>query len=465
MRDDTVKNAVEYAREHEADFYDDLFAILRLESIGTDPAYNEATRATALMLESYLERIGFDSVRLIETVGQPLVYGELTAAGDDAPTVLIYGHYDVQPADPLELWDTPPFDPTIVGDYLYARGASDDKGQVMIVLRAIEAVLKSGGKVPVNVKVLLEGEEEGGGAGIDDFLASEPDFLSADIALVADSTMASRDIPALIYGLRGITYLFVDVNGPGRDLHSGSFGGAVNNPINALAHIITRLKSEDGRILIPSFYDQVRAISEKERRILNSSSVSEEAILLESGAPALWGEPGYSVVERTSIRPTLDVNGIVGGFIGEGQKTVLPASAHAKISMRLVPDQDPFEVFRMAESYIMGIAPESVTVKVTLAHTGEACTVLPDIPAICAASAALERVFGSKPELRKEGGSIPVVATLQKRLGIDAVLMGFGQSDDNIHSPNERFYIPNFIRGIESVVEFLVRLPGAQRGC
>jgi acetylornithine deacetylase/succinyl-diaminopimelate desuccinylase-like protein len=400
---------------------------------------------------------GLENVEIIPTPHHPLVYADWLHAGD-APTVLIYGHYDVQPAEPLELWESPPFEPTVRDDYLYARGSSDDKGQVYIHVKAVEAILKCYGRLPVNVKFIVEGEEEIGGESLSHFIPQNKAKLAADVALVSDTAMVSAQQPAIVYGLRGLCYAFIDITGPKRDLHSGSFGGGINNPLNVLAHIIAKLKDEDGRILIPGFYDAVRPLTDQERDILAQFPLDEAAWLAETGAPEPWGEPEFTLVERLGARPTLDVHGIIGGYTGAGAKTVLPSKVHAKVSMRLVPDQDPEEIGRLLKAYIAELAPPSVTVEVTVGHGAPASITDFNIPAMQAAAQAYATAFGQEPVFMREGGSIPVVSAFQGDLGVETVLMGFGLPSDQIHAPNERFYLPNFYRGIETSIHFLQNL-------
>jgi acetylornithine deacetylase/succinyl-diaminopimelate desuccinylase-like protein len=453
--------ALAYSRQAQASSLSELMAFLRIPSVGTQPERAADTAAAADWLVAAMVAAGLEHCRTIPTPRHPLVYGDWLHAGPDAPTVLIYGHYDVQPADPLELWQSPPFAPEVRDNYLYARGAADDKGQFFIHLKAIEALLRGVGRLPVNVKVIAEGEEESGGASLAAFIPENGDLLAADVALISDTAILSPDQPALVYGLRGMCYLFVDVTGPAHDLHSGSYGGGINNPINALAWIISKLKDEQGHVQIPGFYDAVQPLTERERQLLAQFPLVEVDWLATSGAPQSWGEPEYNLVERLGARPTLDVNGIIGGYTGEGAKTVLPAHVHAKISMRLVPDQQPLAIFRLFSDYVRAIAPPSVTVNVTYGHGSPPAITNLDHPAMAAAAIAYERVFGRAPVYMREGGTIPVVANLQDNLGLESVLMGFALPDDRVHSPNERFYLPNFYRGIETAIHFLTLYGGA----
>ncbi len=444
-----------FAQENRDRHLAELKSFLRIPSVSTQPEHKSDTMAAARWLTEAMRQAGLENVRLIETPKHPLVYADWLHAGDSAPTVLIYGHYDVQPAEPFDLWESPPFDPEVRDGFLYARGASDDKGQIYIHVKAVEAYLQGNGRLPVNVKFIVEGEEEMGGASLAAFIPENKELLAADVALVSDTAILSPDQPAIVYGLRGMCYILMDVTGPGRDLHSGSFGGGINNPLNALGHIIAKLKDEKGHILIPGFYDRVRPLSTEEREILAKFPLDEEAWLTEAGAPEAWGEPDFTLVERLGARPTLDVHGIIGGYTGPGGKTVLPASVHAKISMRLVPNQDPTEIHRLFVDYVQSIAPPSVTVTIHGGHGAPASITDYNIPAMQAARSAYEETFGREPVLMREGGSIPVVGQFQSHLGLETVLMGFGLPGDRIHSPNERFLLANFYRGIETSIRFL----------
>jgi acetylornithine deacetylase/succinyl-diaminopimelate desuccinylase-like protein len=383
------------------------------------------------------------------------VYADWLHAGDEAPTVLIYGHFDVQPPDPLEEWQTAPFEPEIRQGYIFARGAADDKGQLYIHIKAVEAYLQTHGELPVNVKFILEGEEEIGGVNLHRYVQEHAEQLTADVALVSDTSIPAPEQPAIVYGLRGMCYLFVDIQGPAHDLHSGTYGGAIDNPLNVMAHVIAALKSGEGHVQIPGFYDDVRELSAEEREILNQYPQTEEGLLAETGAPAVWGEPEYTLTERMGARPTLDVHGIVGGYMGAGGKTVLPAKAHAKISMRLVPDQDPDQIEAAFRAYVQELVPETCTVTVTGGHNAPATIADYTIPAMQAARRAYGAVFEKEPVLIRGGGSIPVVGDFQSYLGLETVLMGFGLPGDRIHSPNERFLVRNFERGIETAIHFL----------
>jgi acetylornithine deacetylase/succinyl-diaminopimelate desuccinylase-like protein len=388
-------------------------------------------------------------VAIHDTPRHPLVYGEWLGA-PGKPTILVYGHYDVQPVDPLELWKTPPFEPTVRDGKLFARGASDDKGQVMIHALALEAHLRVHGSCPVNVKFIIEGEEEIGSANLEVFIKENKDLLACDAVIVSDTAMFGKNVPSICYGLRGLTYLQVDVTGTQTDLHSGSFGGAVVNPATALVQMLARLKDAKGRVAIPGFYDNVRRLTVAERRAFGSLPHSDRKFARQIGAPELSGESGYTTLERLWARPSFDINGIWSGFTGEGAKTVIPAEAHAKISMRLVPDQSPKEIARKATAYLKKIAPKSVKIKVRDLHGGNAWLAPTDHPALVSAGNAMKRAFGKKPVFVREGGSIPIISTFEQALKVPAVLMGVGLNDDQIHAPNEKLDLVNLYRGIEA---------------
>jgi acetylornithine deacetylase/succinyl-diaminopimelate desuccinylase-like protein len=447
-----------YAQANQKKNLAELIDFLRIPSVSTQPDHTPDVRAAAHWLTAALREAGLENVQIIETAGHPLVYADWLHAGAAAPTVLIYGHYDVQPAEPFELWDTPPFDPVILDNYLYARGASDDKGQAFIHVKAVQAHLQANGRLPVNVKFIMEGEEECGGAGLHAFIPQNKDLLKADVALVSDTAMIAQDQPSIVYGLRGMCYLLMDIIGPTRDLHSGSFGGGIDNPLNVLGHIIAKLKDENGRVLIPGFYDNVRPLSPEERAALAQYTINEQAWLAETGAPQAWGEPEYTLIERLGARPTLDVHGIIGGYTGPGGKTVLPSTVHCKLSMRLVPDQDPQHIAAAFHQYVQAIAPPTVTVNITGVSGAPATITDLDIPAMKAAVSAYTQTYGKAPIFMREGGSIPVVGQFQEHLGLETVLMGFGLPDDKIHAPNERFYLPNLYLGIETSIRFLEEL-------
>jgi len=447
--------AVAYAQENHSRFLNELKDLLRIPSISTLPENAADCRRAAEVLAAELKRIGMENVRLIETTGHPLVYADWLHA-EGKPTALCYGHYDVQPPDPLDEWHTPPFEPTERNGNLYARGAVDDKGQMYMHVKAFESLLKTTGKLPINVRVLLEGEEEVGGEGIAAYVASKPADLKADFALVSDTEMFAPGLPTLCVGLRGMIYTELEIRGAKTDLHSGMYGGAAPNPFVALAHIIAKLKDENGRILIPGFYDDVQAPSAEELAAWKSLPFDEEEYReKEVGSKTLVGEDGYSVLERTWARPTVDVHGIPGGFTGAGAKTVIPAKATAKVSMRLVPDMTPAKAFEQYKSYVEKIAPKGVDVTVRLIHSGDACIVPVNNPYIQSATRALHEVWGKDTVFIRSGGSIPIVGDFDRHLGVPSVMMGFGLPDDNLHAPNEKFHLKNFELGIKSIIRFL----------
>jgi len=448
-----------YAQANQDRFLAELEEFLSIPSVSTQPEHKPDIERAAVWLRHKLLAAGFPKADVMPTPGHPVVYAEWLAAGPQAPTVLIYGHYDVQPPDPLELWDTPPFEPTIVGDDIFCRGASDDKGQLYVHLKAVESFKETAGAPPVNVKCIFEGEEESGSPSLEPFIREHADLLASDVAVISDTHILGQELPSIVYALRGLAYVEVEVTGPDHDLHSGVYGGAVHNPINALCGMIAWLQDEDGRIPIPGFYDKVRQLSPQERTEMAKAPFERQAWLHEAGVRTDWGESAYTIVERTTARPTLDVNGIWGGYIQPGAKTVLPSKAFAKVSMRLVPDQEPAEITQLIRDYLTEIAPPAVTVKVRDLHGGEGAIVRRDSPAMKAAFRAYAGAFGKEPVFVRAGGSIPVVATFQKVLGIETILMGFGLPDDRLHSPNEKFHLPNFYRGIETSVRFMSLLP------
>lgn len=447
-----------YITEHENRFLDDLKGWLRIPSISTLPEHAGDVQRAAEYAANQLRSIGFDGVEVIKTQNHPLVYGEwLKAPGK--PTVLIYGHYDVQPVDPVELWETPPFEPTIRGDNLYARGACDDKGQTMLVFKALESLMAVNGKLPVNVKVLIEGEEEAGGESIDHYVRTHPERLQCDVAFICDTGMPAKHIPALINGLRGIVYTEVEVRGAKRDLHSGEFGGVAPNPLHALALIITGLKDAEGHIHIPGLFDKVRKPTEAEKAFWQNDPLHiNESLLEEMGVSQFSGENEYPPMERISARPTLEVHGISGGFTGEGAKTVIPAVGIAKISLRLPPDLKSDEVFALFERRVKELAPPGVQVTVRNIHGGEAVLVPVDTPAIQAAASALKEIYGKEPVYLREGGSIPIGALFDEILHASVVLMGFSLPDDNLHAPNEKYSLSQFYKGIRTVARFLQKM-------
>ena len=439
----------QYLDSHRDRFLEDLKAILRIPSVSADPAFKADVRRCAEHLAKHLGAIGMTTAEVVDTKGHPIVYAEWLGA-PGAPTVLLYGHYDVQPADPLELWKTPPFEPTLTDGKLYARGACDDKGQVYMHCSAIAAHLAVNSKLPVNIKMMIEGEEESGSGSLEPFLLAWKDRLKADVIVVSDTSMLGPDQPALCYALRGLVYTQIEVTGPTRDLHSGEFGGAVKNPANALGAILGGLHDADGRCTVPGFYDRVRTLTDTEKQAIAELPFDETAFLKETGAPIAFGEKGHSTYERVTSRPTCDVNGMWSGYIGAGAKTVLPSFAAAKVSMRLVPDQNPDEVFAAFDAHVRKLAHPGVTVKVVNHHGAVPFITDPDHPMLQAAVRALARAWTKKPALFREGGSIPVMAAFQKVLGYPCILMGFGLHDDQVHAPNEKFSLTSFHGGTKS---------------
>jgi acetylornithine deacetylase/succinyl-diaminopimelate desuccinylase-like protein len=441
----------------------ELREFIAIPSVSTNTENTDDIHRCAQWVAGQMRMIGLQNVQILPTAGHPVVYADwLNAPGK--PTVLIYGHYDVQPPEPLELWTSPPFEATVRDGNLYARGAADDKGQVFIHIKSLEAYLKSMGTLPVNVKLLVEGEEEIGSAHLEPFLMEHKELLKADLVLISDSSMFAKGIPSICYGLRGLAYMQVDLVGPNKDLHSGSFGGTVHNPIQALAEIIAQLHDKNGRVTVPGFYKDVRPLSKTERSAFRKLPWSDRKYAKELGVRELYGEKGYSTLERVWARPTLECNGIWGGFTGEGAKTVLPSKASAKISMRLVPDQKSSKVGKLFERHITKIAPKSVAVTVQNLHGGEAAITPIDSPGVKAAVAALEKGFGKKPLYQREGGSIPIVVQFKELLGIDTVLLGFGLPDENAHAPNEFLNLDNFFGGIKTSAHFFDQLPHFMEG-
>jgi acetylornithine deacetylase/succinyl-diaminopimelate desuccinylase-like protein len=438
-------------------YLEELKDYLRIPSISTDPAYSAAVHECASFVRTQLEAAGLDA-DIVTTERYPLVYAEWLGA-EGKPTILFYGHYDVQPPDPIEEWRNPPFEPTVEGDLLVARGATDDKGQSFAHIKAVGAILAERGSLPVNVKFLIEGEEESGGESIERFVrANDAEKLACDAIVVSDSSMFAPGRPSLLYGLKGLAYMEIRVEGPNRDLHSGTFGGAVANPANALAHIVSRLlDSETGRVMIPGFYDEVMPLEDWERKAFAALPHDEAAYREELGLSETFGEQGYSTLERSWARPTCDVNGIFGGYQGEGAKTVLPAWAGAKVSMRLVPNQDADEIAKLFADYVESIAPAGVRVSVSWNHGADPVLIDAKGPIVEAAMAAQEDVWGNAPVLIREGGSIPIVGTFSDVLAVPVLLMGFGLSDDRLHSPNEKFNISHFYNGIRTTVRLLDR--------
>jgi acetylornithine deacetylase/succinyl-diaminopimelate desuccinylase-like protein len=453
---DQLKEALHYAQDNKGKFLDSFKEILAVPSVSTDPAHAADIRKAADWLAARLRSLGMQKVQIFPTARHPVVYGEWLQV-PNAPVVLIYGHYDVQPADPLELWTTAPFDPEVRGENIFARGASDMKGQDVVVLSAIESLVKTGG-IPVNIKWLFEGEEEIGSPNLPAFITEHKDLLASDFALNPDAGMIGKDYPTLTYALRGLAYFELRVFGPSQDLHSGIYGGVVHNPANALAEMIAGMHDAQGRITLPGFYDRVQKLSEADRDELARLPIDDSHFLEITGVPALYGEAGFTANERTGARPTLDVNGLLSGFTGEGSKTVIPAWAMAKISMRLVPDQDPKEVHQQLLKYMEAHAPKDVRWEVTVMAGGPASISDRNNVGVKAMGKALETVWGTPPYFRREGGSIPVVKDMQSLLGIESVVSGFGLPDDNVHAPNEKMHLPTWYRGIDTVIHFFTNL-------
>lgn len=459
MATSTANPAVSFARENQKRFLEELKDLLRIPSISTLDEHKGDIQKAAQFVADNLKKIGFENVEIIKTAGNPLVYADwLHAAGK--PTALCYAHYDVQPPDPLDEWTTPPFEPTERNQNVYARGAVDDKGQLWMEVKAFESMFKAGnGKLPINVKVLFEGEEEVGGEAIADYIRKEGAKLKSDFALVCDTELFAPDLPTLCVGLRGLVYTEVEAVGAMTDLHSGVYGGAAPNPLEALGRLIGKLKDENGKILIPGFYDKVKKPTDAELHAWKNLPFNEEHYRkTEVGSNVLTGEPDYPVLYRTWARPTLEVHGMPGGFVGKGAKTVIPAKASAKISMRLVPDQDPDDILKRYTDFVNANTPKGITFKITVHSKGEAIVVGTDNKYIKAATEALHDVFKKDTVYIRSGGSIPIVTDFEKVLKIPSVMMGLGLPDDNLHAPNEKFHIPNFYRGIEAIILFFERL-------
>ena len=450
-----VLNTIEQNKEK---WLNELKDLLRIPSVSADPKYKEDVQKAAEKVKDLLLQAGVDSAEVCLTKGHPIVYAE-KQVDPSAPTVIVYGHYDVQPPDPLDLWESPPFEPVIKKTpihpegAIFARGACDDKGQTMMHIKALE-MMNALGYLKCNVKFMIEGEEEVGSVHLADWIKENKHRLKGDIILISDTSILSKDTPSIDVGLRGLAYMEVEVTGPNRDLHSGVYGGAVANPINILCKMIASCHDEKNHITIPGFYDDIVELSPEERSELNKVPFDEEAYKKDLGIKALWGEEGYTTLERTSIRPTLDVNGIWGGYTGEGAKTVLPSKAYAKISMRLVPNQNSDKIAKLFKEYFEKIAPPSVQVKVTAHHGGEPVVVSTKSNGYKAAAMAMEKTFGKKPIPTREGGSIPIVALFKKELGLDSILMGFGLDTDALHSPNEHYGLFNYFKGIETIPFF-----------
>ncbi|MBI5661460.1 MULTISPECIES: dipeptidase [Ignavibacterium] len=449
-----MKEVIDFIDSNYDKYIEELKEFLKIPSISTLPEHSRDMQTAAAFVADKLKAAGMNKVEIFQTEGHPLVYAEWLGA-PGKPTVLIYGHYDVQPVDPIELWETPPFEPTIKGDNIYARGATDDKGQMFVHIKSVEAYFKTFGSLPLNVKFIIEGEEEIGSTNLTSFLKNNVDLLKADAVLISDTSLYDAGVPTITYGLRGLAYMEVEVVGPNRDLHSGTYGGAVPNPINILAEMIAKLKDKDGRITITGFYKDVLKLTKEERQNFKALKFSEKEFAKSIGIKKPVGEKGYSVLERIWARPTLDCNGIFGGFTGQGAKTVIPSKATAKISMRLVPNQDPNKIAKLFTKYIKQIAPDYVNVKVTPLHGGYPVLAPLEHKATKAAARAMSKAFGKKTIYMREGGSIPIVVDFANRLKACPVLMGLGLDSENLHSPNEHFNLNHFKLGIKSSAYFL----------
>ncbi len=451
-----------YVEANRSRYLAELKQFIAIPSVSTSPDHKKDITRCAQWIAAHLKNIGMKGIRIFPTKGHPIVYAEWMGA-PGAPTILLYGHYDVQPVDPVNLWTSPPFEATIRGENIYARGTADDKGQVLIHFKGIEAYLKKEGRLPVNLKMIIEGEEEIGSEHLGPFVKANKKLLKADLVVISDTSMFARGVPSLCYGLRGLSYMQIDLTGPRSDLHSGSFGGSVHNPIQALAEIIARLHDGKGRVTIPGFYDKVRKLTAKERSSFRKLPWNDKKYAKELGVGELYGEAGFTTLERLWARPTLECNGIWGGFTGEGAKTVLPSKASAKISMRLVPDQKAADIAKLFQRYINKIAPKTVKVDARYLHGGEAAITPLESPGVRAAIRALEKGFGKKPLYQREGGSIPIVVQFKEILGLETVLLGFGLPDENAHAPDEFLNLNNFFGGIRTVVHFYNELARAHK--
>ncbi len=448
----------EYISQNKEKFLNELFELLKIESVSADPKFkNEVDKASDFIVTK-LKLLGLDNVEKIQTKGHPIVYGE-KILNPNYKTILVYGHYDVQPADPYELWDTPPFQPQIKNNKIYARGSSDDKGQMYMHLKAYESLKETVG-IDFNIKFLIEGEEECGSDNLENFVLNNKEKLKTDIIVISDTSIINNDTPSITVGLRGLTYLEVELTGPNRDLHSGTYGGAVDNPINVLCKMIASLKDDKGTIQIPNFYDDVKSFSKKEREAISKAPFNLLEFKNKIEIDDVFGEEDFSTVERIGIRPTLDVNGIWGGYINEGAKTVLPSKAFAKISMRLVPNQKSKEITKLFINHMKKICPTTSKIEIKEHHGGEPVNVSTDTVAYKAAAAAFRKVWGKEPLPTFDGGSIPIVSLFKSELNVDSILMGFGLDEDAIHSPNESFGLYNFYKGIETISVFYRNLSG-----
>jgi len=451
------ENALEYARNNRERFINELIEFVRIPSVSTNPENKADIEDAAEWVANQLKKLDLKNIQIMPTQGHPVVFAESLQAGKDKPTALIYGHYDVQPADPLDLWETPAFEAIQKGENLYGRGASDMKGQILVSLKAIEAITMHD-KLPLNIKFLIEGEEEIGSPHLEEFITNNKSLLDCDFVINPDSGIISADLPTITYGLRGLAYVELRISGPGHDLHSGVFGGAVHNPAQILSELIAGMHDKNGKVTLPGFYDKVRDLSEDERKELGRLPLDEKFYISQTGAVALWGEKGYTPYERVGVRPTLEINGILSGFTGAGSKTVLPNKAMAKISMRLVPDQDPFEVKKQFVEYLEQNSPPTATWE--LEQLAAAYPSISDRSSepVKALENAMQQTWGRQPVYRREGGTVPIVAQMQRVLGVDSVIAGFGLPDDNLHAPNEKIHLPTFFNGIATFIRYFYLL-------
>ena len=454
---DARQKALEYARQNRERFLADLKEIVAIPSVSMQDEHKEDMVHAAEWLAAHLTKLGMDNVQILPTAKHPVVFGEWMKAGEDAPTVLIYGHYDVQPVDPLDLWKTGPYDAVRQGDLFFGRGTSDMKGQAIAIIAAVESVMRTSG-LPVNIKWLFEGEEEMGSGSLEAFLPKHKELLAADFCLNPDAGMIAADKPTITYGLRGLAYFEVHVWGPDHDLHSGLYGGTVHNPAQALIELIAGMHDEKGSITLPGFYDPVRPISVEEHAEMAKLPQDANSYKEQTGVPELWGEPEYLPVERTGARPTLEVNGFLSGYTGDGSKTVLPAKAMAKLSCRLVPDQEPYEVHRQLLAYMEANAPKTIKWEVKILNTGSTAITDRNSPAVQSMARAMETVWGVRPFFKREGGSIPVVAMLQNNIGAESILFGCSLPEDNVHAPNERLHLPTWYKAIDAIIHFFYNL-------
>jgi len=454
---DARQEALEYAHKNRERFLADLKEIVAIPSVSMQDEHDNDILRAAEWLAAHLTKLGMDNVQILPTDKHPVVFGEWLGAGKDAPTVLIYGHYDVQPVDPLELWETQPYEAIQKGDLLFGRGTSDMKGQAIATLAAVESIMRTSG-LSANIKWLFEGEEEMGSVSMEAFLPKHKDLFAADFCLNPDAGMIGADKPTIVYGLRGLAYFDVFVWGPDHDLHSGLYGGTVHNPAQALIELVAGMHDENGSITLPGFYDPVRPVSAEEHTDMAKLPMDEAFYLAQTGVPELWGEPDYLPVERVGARPTLEVNGFLSGYTGEGSKTVLPAKAMVKISCRLVPDQTPHEVHKQLVAYMEANAPKTIKWEVKLLNAGSTAITDRGLPAIQSMADAMKTVWGQQPLFKREGGSIPVVAMLQNNIGAESILFGSSLPEDNVHAPNERLHLPTWYKAIDAIIHFFYNL-------